>query len=86
MIVTHPWLPKFYLPDLGEDKLRLYHISVNGSLSNVTSYQQPYGSGPRHLAITSNGQYLYLLHELATNIRPYSIDQKTGELKQIQDE
>ncbi|OCF32009.1 hypothetical protein I316_06395 [Kwoniella heveanensis BCC8398] len=86
MIATHPFLPVFYLPDLGEDKLHVYHIGANGSLSNFTSYQQPYGAGPRHLAFTSNGQYMYLLHELADNIRPYKVDQTSGELTQIQDD
>lgn len=86
MIATHPFLPVFYLPDLGEDKLRVYNIGENDQLSNLTEYQQPYGAGPRHLAITSSGQYLYLLHELSANIRPHAIDQTTGELSQIQDE
>ncbi len=86
MIATHPFLPVMYLPDLGEDKLHLYNIGTNGSLTNLTTYQQPYGSGPRHLAITASGKYMYLLHELSTDIRPYKIDQSTGELCQIQDE
>ena len=86
MIATHPWLPVFYLPDLGEDHLRLYKIGENGTLSNLTTHQQPYGSGPRHLAITASGQYLYLLHELSANIRPYKIDLESGKLDQIQEE
>nr|XP_019050072.1 hypothetical protein I302_00493 [Kwoniella bestiolae CBS 10118]OCF29002.1 hypothetical protein I302_00493 [Kwoniella bestiolae CBS 10118] len=86
MIATHPFLPVFYLPDLGEDIIHVYKIGTNDSLSNLTSYQQPYGSGPRHLAITSSGQYMYVLHELAVNIRPYRVDQSTGELTQIQDD
>lgn len=86
MIATHPWLPVFYLPDLGEDLLRLYKIGENGAVSNLTTYQQPYGSGPRHLAITASGQYMYLLHELSANIRPYKIDLGSGKLDQIQEE
>ncbi|WVF71077.1 hypothetical protein IAT40_005874 [Kwoniella sp. CBS 6097] len=86
MIAPHPFLPVFYLPDLGEDKIHMYKIGANDSLTNFTSVQQPYGSGPRHLAFTSNGQYAYVLHELAVNIRPYKVDQNTGELAQIQDD
>nr|XP_019004539.1 uncharacterized protein I203_02659 [Kwoniella mangroviensis CBS 8507]OCF68000.1 hypothetical protein I203_02659 [Kwoniella mangroviensis CBS 8507] len=86
MIATHPFLPVFYLPDLGEDKIHVYKIGANDSLSNLTSYQQPLGSGPRHLTFTSSGQYMYVLHELAVNIRPYQVDQATGELTQIQDD
>ncbi|WWD08726.1 hypothetical protein V865_006839 [Kwoniella europaea PYCC6329] len=86
MIVTHPFLSVFYLPDLGEDKIHVYKIGANDSLSNLTSYQQPLGSGPRHLTFTSSGQYMYVLHELAVNVRPYQVDQATGELTQIQDD
>ncbi|ODN74348.1 hypothetical protein L202_06764 [Cryptococcus amylolentus CBS 6039] len=86
MIAPHPFLPVFYLPDLGEDKIHVYKVGANNSLSNFTNYQQPYGSGPRHLALTSNGQYMYVLHELAVNVRPYKVDQGTGELSQIQDD
>jgi 6-phosphogluconolactonase (cycloisomerase 2 family) len=64
----------------------VYKIGQGDRLSNLTEYQQPFGAGPRHLAITSNGQYLYLLHELSVNIRPYRVNQTTGELSQIQDE
>ncbi|WWC98994.1 hypothetical protein V866_005888 [Kwoniella sp. B9012] len=58
MIATHPFLPVFYLPDLGEDKIHVYKIGANDTLSNLTSYQQPLGSGPRHLTFTSSGQYI----------------------------
>lgn len=75
-----------YLPDLGEDKLKLYSIDKDGVMKNLTEYQMPYGHGPRHVAISSNGQYMYVLLELAAKLRPMSIDQTTGELKQIQDE
>lgn len=75
-----------YLPDLGEDKIRLYSIAQDGSMSNLTVYQVPYGLGPRHAAISANGQYMYVLMELAAQLRPMAIDQTTGELQQIQDE
>lgn len=75
-----------YLPDLGEDKLKLFSIEKDGTLKNLTQYQVPYGHGPRHVAISANGQYMYVLMELAAKLRPMSIDQTTGELEQIQDE
>lgn len=86
MIAPHPFLPVLYIPDLGEDKLRIYNIGSNGTLTNYTSVMQPLASGPRHLAITSNGRYMYLLHELSVTMRSYSIDQTTGNVTQIQDE
>lgn len=91
-IVTHPWLPVMYLPDLGEDKLRVYSIEEEDGLTtttvlrNLAEYQLPYGHGPRHAAISANGQYMYVLMELAAKLRPMAIDQATGELEQIQEE
>ncbi|KAH8880873.1 putative isomerase YbhE [Thozetella sp. PMI_491] len=82
-IVTHPWLPVLYLPDLGEDLIHMYHISTNGTLTNFTQYQFPYGSGPRHVAITPNGQVMYVLMELAAKLRTFSINQTTGEITQV---
>ncbi|KAI1362247.1 Lactonase, 7-bladed beta-propeller-domain-containing protein [Xylaria arbuscula] len=80
MIAPHPWLDVLYLPDLGEDRLKLYKIGEDGTLSNLTYYQLPYGHGPRHLTIDPAGQRLYLLLELAAQVRSYDINQMTGEL------
>jgi 6-phosphogluconolactonase len=83
MIVEHPWLPVLYIPDLGEDLLRLYSVAKNGSLTNLTQYQMPYGHGPRHIAISPNGKAMYLLFELTAEVRTLSINQTTGELTQV---
>ncbi|KAI0964797.1 putative isomerase YbhE [Xylaria arbuscula] len=82
MIAPHPWLDVLYIPDLGEDRLKLYKIGDDGILSNLTYYQLPYGHGPRHVSIDPTGRTLYLLFELAALVRTYNIDQTTGELTQ----
>ncbi|KAI0425073.1 putative isomerase YbhE [Xylaria sp. FL1042] len=82
MIAPHPWLKVLYIPDLGEDRLKLYKIGDDGVLSSFTYYQLPYGHGPRHVTIDPTGQTLYLLFELATLVRTYKIDQESGELTQ----
>jgi 6-phosphogluconolactonase (cycloisomerase 2 family) len=83
MILPHPWLPVLYLPDLGEDLVHIYNIGENGTLTNLTRYQLPYGYGPRHGAISADGKTMYLLLELAAMIRTLSIDQTTGVLTQV---
>ncbi|KAK7755015.1 hypothetical protein SLS62_003099 [Diatrype stigma] len=82
-IVTHPWLDVFYLPDLGEDLIRVYGIGANGTLRNLTQYQVPLGSGPRHLAISQDGRWVYALFELAAKLRTYRVDLGTGLLTHV---
>ncbi|KAI1273107.1 putative isomerase YbhE [Xylaria sp. FL0933] len=82
MIAPHPWLNVLYIPDLGEDRLKLYKIGDDGALSDLTYYQLPYGHGPRHVTIDPTGQKLYLLFELAALVRSYEIDVTTGKLTQ----
>ncbi|KAI1874111.1 uncharacterized protein JN550_002690 [Neoarthrinium moseri] len=83
MIVTHPWLNVLYLPDLGEDLIHIYNFDSNGTLTNLGQYHVPLSSGPRHLAISQDGQQMYILFELAAKIRAVSIDQETGLLTQV---
>lgn len=86
MIATHPWLPVLYLPDLGEDKLHIFSIGDDGTLTNLTEYHVPLAHGPRHVAISQDGQWLYLLMELAAKLRVLSIDTETGLLTQVGEE
>lgn len=85
-IVTHPWLDVMYLPDLGEDLIGVYSIGKNGTLSNLTQYQMPYGHGPRHLAISQDGRWLYALFELAAEVGTFSVDLETGLLTKVGEE
>ncbi|KAJ7201652.1 Lactonase, 7-bladed beta-propeller-domain-containing protein [Mycena pura] len=87
-IVTHPFLPVLYIPDLGEDVLRSFTIGEGGKLTVQATYPQKLGSGPRHAAISSNGKFLYLLHELGVTLSVYSVDlsaHSTGRLTLLQE-
>jgi len=58
-----------YLCDLGVDKVFQFRFSNEGRLvpsSNSLSLQP--GSGPRHLALTSNAEYAYVLNELSNTV------------------
>jgi 6-phosphogluconolactonase len=56
--------------DLGTDKVYLYEIKDDGSLSpsTPTAVDMPAGSGPRHLVFSPDGDYLYVLGELSGTV------------------
>ncbi|MCL2100030.1 MAG: lactonase family protein [Oscillospiraceae bacterium] len=58
--------------DLGMDKVFLYPYSLESGLStNAKIITCPPGSGPRHLAFSKCGGYLYILNELSCTILVY---------------
>ena len=59
---------KLYVADLGTDKLVCYNFDEK--TGNVKPSSQKFistepGSGPRHIDISANGKYIYLLQEMA---------------------
>ncbi len=63
-------------PDLGMDQVSVYPYSNNTSLpldlSKTKSIVSNPGSGPRHIAFSKNGHYLYIIEELSGSISVYS--------------
>ena len=60
-----------FAPDLGIDKLLVYDIDLeNGTLAphEIPWVRTPAGAGPRHFDIHPNGQFAYLINELASSI------------------
>jgi 6-phosphogluconolactonase len=60
-----------FAPDLGIDKLLVYDLDLdNGTLAphEVPWVRTPTGAGPRHFDIRPNGQFAYLINELASSI------------------
>ncbi|WP_163027098.1 lactonase family protein, partial [Pseudomonas viridiflava] len=43
----------------------------------------PENTGPRHLAFAPNGKFLYVVGEMSGTVTAFSIDDKTGGLKQV---
>ncbi|MBW4891178.1 lactonase family protein [Mucilaginibacter sp. HMF5004] len=77
-----------FYTDLGTDKLNIcqYDPSATKPLSPATT---PYitvkpGNGPRHIAISPDKKYLYLIQEMGTAINVYHFD--NGTLKEILNE
>lgn len=61
--------------DLGLDKIITYDLMMNF----VCEYKVIEGSGPRHLAFSDDGKYLYCANELSSTITVY--DYNDGRLK-----
>ncbi len=71
--------------DLGIDQVIVYALDVAGSrLVPHGSLKLDDGSGPRHLALHPNGQYVYVIQELGSAISVLSYDSETGELRKLQ--
>jgi len=74
-------------PDLGTDKVMIYHFS--SSLSKPLHPSSPAfvtatpGSGPRHITFSPNKKFAYLIHELSGTVTSYSY--YLGKLKEIQE-
>lgn len=74
-------------PDLGEDKVMIYHFD-DMAKKPLTPARPPYiktppGSGPRHITFSPNGKFAYLIHELSGTLTAYSYN--NGKLQQIQE-
>jgi 6-phosphogluconolactonase len=67
--------------DLGIDKVLVFRFNAKtGSLIPVSPGFAKFdpGSGPRHLAFTPSGKYVYVLNELTSTITSFSFDPATG--------
>jgi len=70
--------------DLGLDKIFLYPYSAGSGLStNAKIIDCPPGSGPRHLAFSNCGAYMYALTELGNTVLSYQY--KRGEVEFLQE-
>ena len=79
---------KFLLtPDLGLDEVVTYQfdraIKQPLVLSSVAFTKSEKGSGPRHLVVSQDKKFVYLLHEMGGTVTAYNYTD--GKLSQIQD-
>lgn len=75
------------VPDLGTDKVNIYNIKKGVSADPLTPADPAFvsvrpGTGPRHLAFSRNGRFVYLVHEMGAIISVYSYT--NGKLSEIQ--
>lgn len=76
-----------YVPDLGLDEIRIYKLDP--SHAKLTPSDPPFvksdpGSGPRHIVLSHNGKFAYVVHELKSELGVFSRDTGTGNLTRIQ--
>jgi 6-phosphogluconolactonase len=73
--------------DLGIDKVLINHFDPdNGSLTPADpgfANLEP-GSGPRHIAFTPSGKYVYVLNELNSTITVFSLNSESGAMQSTQ--
>lgn len=76
-----------YVPDLGLDQIRIYRLDPSQAKLGATdpefAKEKP-GFGPRHMAFSPSGKFVYVLSELKSAIAVSSHDSSTGSFKPIQ--
>jgi 6-phosphogluconolactonase len=76
-----------FVSDLGLDGILSYRFNaVNGTLTpnNPPLAKLTPGSGPRHVAFSANGKYVYVISELANTVTAFSYNADKGTLFQLQ--
>ena len=73
--------------DLGTDKIYVYRWDAKQSKlipNDFSAATVPPGSGPRHLALSANRRFAYVVNEILSTITAFEWNEKTGELATIQ--
>jgi 6-phosphogluconolactonase len=72
--------------DLGLDHLLVYSFdSTKGTLgANPQVVKAAPGAGPRHLAFSFDGRFLYVINELQSTVATYAYNAATGALHELQ--
>jgi 6-phosphogluconolactonase len=76
-----------FVSDLGLDAILSYRFNpANGTLTpnNPPAGKLPPGSGPRHVAFSPHGKYIYVVSELANTVTAFSYNADKGTLFELQ--
>jgi 6-phosphogluconolactonase len=76
-----------YVPDLGLDQIRIYRLDPANH--KVTPNDPPFakleaGYGPRHMVLSPNGKFAYVVNELKSFVTAFSRNSSTGALEAFQ--
>src|SRR5262245_8956045 len=80
---TNRWV---FVPHLGTDQIFQFSLDAKtGKLAANTppTVQIKQGAGPRHIILSSDNKFAYLLNELTAVVTTLSLDAKTGLLTQV---
>jgi len=75
-----------FVPHLGTDQVFQFRFDAGtGKLSSNTpaTVQMKSRTGPRHLVVSNDNKFVYLLNELTAVVTTLALDQKTGQLTQV---
>lgn len=75
------------VPDLGQDKVRVYRVSPDGKSikpNDPPFATMPPGGGPRHVTFHPSGAWMYSNNELTSSVTVFDLDKSTGETKSKQ--
>lgn len=65
--------------DQGMDHVNVYRLNMeSGTLKLADVVRGDIESAPRHIKISKNGKFIYIVHELACNITVYSYEERNG--------
>jgi 6-phosphogluconolactonase len=70
--------------DLGTDRVDVFRIGNDATLTKTTAWQAQPGAGPRHLAFHPSGKFLYCIQELDSTISVLQFDSGDGSLQELQ--
>jgi len=76
-----------FVADLGLDKLFVYtYGAAKGELvpQEPQSFQAAPGAGPRHVAVSPDGEFVYVINEMALTVTALRYDDDSGALKEVQ--
>ncbi len=74
-----------FAADLGNDRVYTYRIDTTAAtLTPASEIALPAGSGPRHLALSSDNRHAYVINELSNTITTCALDPRTGALTALQ--
>jgi 6-phosphogluconolactonase len=85
-IITDKTNHYVYVPHLGTDQIFQFRFDAKtGKLTANTPpvVQMKAGTGPRHLIVSGNNKFAYLLSEMTAVVTTLSLDQKTGLLSAV---
>jgi 6-phosphogluconolactonase len=70
--------------DLGIDQLVTYTVGPNGALTRLAACALRPGAGPRHLALSSDGRFVFVINELDSTVVSLSFDGVAGTLTEVE--
>jgi 6-phosphogluconolactonase len=75
-----------FVPHLGTDQIfQFVFDNKSGKLTSNTpaTVQMKQGTGPRHIIVSKDNKFVYLLNELTATVTTLALDAKTGTLKEV---